>query len=413
MLSQQEHEDEEARKRNDDAKLQIALEQSKSEGQPNGLLDLDDFGAAFTPSSKTQNNDPWAGNNNNNSSNNKKFNTYEDTDSDDFFPPLSSLKPAEQNFNGKSNILLDDPWSTTAPASTPAASASTLDPWNNTPTNTKNNTNNSNQTNPWQPTSDSLGKDPWSTTTTVTNNKKVDDFDVFTTNRVNTPNSPTPPTQPAQKQMSLDPFGDFFESSATATSTNHQDPASTNPWNSDENSAQKTKDNQAIRKTPESFLGENSSLVNLENLIPSSRPKSTNPFGAGTHGNTPGMSSSMSSGQLNNPFLAQQVLQSSGKPSINQLQQQQQKQQQPTLYPSLFNTNINNNNNNSTFMNTGQLAQPLIIPPRPALSSGGVLMPMLNPQSINANDSMFLSSNSTPNNTNSNVNNSTNPFLAM
>ena len=37
MLSQQEHEDEEQRKRNDEAKLQIALEQSKSEGQPNGV----------------------------------------------------------------------------------------------------------------------------------------------------------------------------------------------------------------------------------------------------------------------------------------------------------------------------------------------------------------------------------------
>jgi epsin len=35
MLSQQEHEEEEKRKRADDAKLQLALEQSKSEGQPN------------------------------------------------------------------------------------------------------------------------------------------------------------------------------------------------------------------------------------------------------------------------------------------------------------------------------------------------------------------------------------------
>jgi epsin len=35
MLSQQEHEEEEKRKRADDAKLQLALEQSKTEGQPN------------------------------------------------------------------------------------------------------------------------------------------------------------------------------------------------------------------------------------------------------------------------------------------------------------------------------------------------------------------------------------------
>jgi epsin len=37
MLSQQEHEDEVQRKRADEAKLQIALEQSKTEGQPNGV----------------------------------------------------------------------------------------------------------------------------------------------------------------------------------------------------------------------------------------------------------------------------------------------------------------------------------------------------------------------------------------
>lgn len=40
MLSQQEHEEEEQRKRSDDAKLAIALEQSKTEGQPNGVTTL-------------------------------------------------------------------------------------------------------------------------------------------------------------------------------------------------------------------------------------------------------------------------------------------------------------------------------------------------------------------------------------
>ena len=40
MLSQQEHEDDEKKRRADDAKLQIALEQSKTEGQPNGVIKL-------------------------------------------------------------------------------------------------------------------------------------------------------------------------------------------------------------------------------------------------------------------------------------------------------------------------------------------------------------------------------------
>ena len=37
MLSQQEHEEEVQRKRADEAKLHLALEQSKTEGQPNGV----------------------------------------------------------------------------------------------------------------------------------------------------------------------------------------------------------------------------------------------------------------------------------------------------------------------------------------------------------------------------------------
>ena len=40
MLSQQEHEEELQKKRADEAKLQIALEQSKTEGQPNGVIIL-------------------------------------------------------------------------------------------------------------------------------------------------------------------------------------------------------------------------------------------------------------------------------------------------------------------------------------------------------------------------------------
>ncbi len=89
------------------------------------------------------------------------------------------------------------------------------------------------------------------------------------------------------------------------------------------------------RKTPESFLGDNASLVNLENLIPA-RPKSTNPFGAtqpqlsAAHA----MSTSNSSGHLNNPFLAQQALHNQSKPTISQLQSQQKQSLQTTAFPS-------------------------------------------------------------------------------
>ncbi len=85
-----------------------------------------------------------------------------------------------------------------------------------------------------------------------------------------------------------------------------------------------------------------------------------------------------------------------------------QQQQQQNLYPSLFNNATNNNFMNNT---SGQLAQPLIVPPRTGLeiANGGVLMPMLNPQSMNNNT---ITNNTNTNNMLNNMN-STNPFLAM
>ena len=228
--------------------------------------------------------------------------------------------------NGK-NSILDDPWAT--PSLAVNTKNTNNDPWKGNNINNINKTTNlSSQTNPWlsnssDKTQPSLALDPWANTNSnvQTNNinntnNKVDDFDLFTSNRVNTPSSPPPPfAATSATATKLDPFEDFFANS------NEKSPAeSTNPWtNTNENGTSKntpmtisatttttTKSNSnsnGIRKTPESFLGENSSLVNLENLIPS-RPKSTNPFGVTPL--TSGMSSSTSSGQLSNPFLAQQ-----------------------------------------------------------------------------------------------------------
>jgi epsin len=95
MLSQQEHEEEVQKKRADEAKLQIALEQSKSEGQPNiGLVELADLATGN------------AG----------------DSDSDDFFPPIA-----------KSGMGSVDPWgASTSPQqqqNKPSNGLASLDPW--------------------------------------------------------------------------------------------------------------------------------------------------------------------------------------------------------------------------------------------------------------------------------------------
>jgi epsin len=332
MLSQQEHEEEVQRKRADDAKLQLALEQSKVEGQPNKLLDLSD-------------NDPWSGSANANTSSNSKFSNQND---DDLFPPLSSLtKPGASH----------DPWSSPSVSSSSTIKSNGIDllndPWKSTATNVtaKNTSNSENKTNgqhnPWSNGS----SDPWTTSSVSPNvSKPNNDFDPFSSTN----------SQPTGNSQNADPFADFFGSS---TSNQASAAKSTNPWESNDKNSQNLLDkkpdstsdktsNSIARKTPESFLGENLSLVNLDNLIPSTntnRPKSTNPFGTSLGSTNSSMSSSTSMGQLNNP-------------SNNPFLAAQQQQKQPTINQLMQSTNQNHSNLAGT-VGLGQLAQPLIVPP--------------------------------------------------
>ena len=388
-----------------------------------------------------------------------------DSDSDDFFPPLSSLKPAP----------VADPWAISAP---PMAQ-----PFNNKPLisnqtngNLFNNNNNNALINPWSSSSNtstntnssnspsnilSLNKDPWSSNPPTQNNK-IDDFDLFTSNRATSLSSPTnfnninsinisSNSNNINKTNDLlsDPFGDFFGTSNTSTLANNNNNMnnnnngnnnnitinnsdsflnnslsnsnsnSTNPWNSAQSTAPiaaKPAILNPTRKTPESFLGENSSLVNLENLIPTStqtgivpslsqRPKSTNPFGANNNTSNQPLSSiptSNSSTQLSNPFMSQQAAFNGHKgPTISQMQNQ-------SAFPS-FPTSAS-----STITGYSGLAQPLIVPP---------IMPL--PFNTTANNNSFSQPQmhqtnlfNTSNNSNNNTNvlggqGATNPFLMM
>ena len=311
------------------------------------------------------------------------------------------------------------------------------------------NNNNSAQltTNPWQSSNNGgitlADADPWATAAASNQQQKSDDFDLFTTNRVVNQSPLTTANNQSQNtsNQAVDPFGDFFgttnkEIAAQNTSQNN----STNPWNSDsakplsddlfssnsqtssieKEQAKPSSFNQTAnqRKTPESFLGENSSLVNLENLIPA-RPKSTNPFGGNLSLSTQPstLSTSNSSGQLNNPFLAQQALQNQKNPTISQLQSQQ-KQQQQAAFPS-FGQQQNNSN-----INIGQLQQPLIPPSNSnqniaplSFNQNSILSPtpppiMSQQPMSNFNDfNAFNSAAATT--TNQNSAQSTNPFLMM
>lgn len=246
MLSKQEHEEEVQRKRADEAKLQLAIEQSKLEtsttSQDNGLLDLaSGFSSKSNdPWSNDQNNDPWGG------------------------APITTTTTKQTQ--------IVDPWSST--------STNTNDLWSIKPIQSTIPPLQTQTTNPWNTPQIT---DPWAASALQIPLPKpsndLDEFELFSNKRVTSP-TPAAPSAPVN-----DPFGDFFGNTSTTTT-----PSNTNPWNDKTTNSFET---NKTRKTPESFLGENSSLVNLENLIPTTgvmtgttnnnnannRPKSTNPFG--------------------------------------------------------------------------------------------------------------------------------------
>jgi len=388
MLSQQEHDEEAQKRRADEAKLMLALEQSKAEGQPNGLVDLCDLG-------NTNSGDPWSTNNNTSKQPEQEL----DSASDEFFPPL---------FNNNKNV--------SQPPQKPA-----LDPWGPANTNQLVSPQQQMTANPWQ-SPQAAAADPWAVPTTQ---QKTDEFDLFTSDRAVNQSPQTAQIQ-NNNNLSSDPFGDFFGSTSIDQNNSNN---STNPWNSADdqkkqmnqpssiqplnNQPQPTASSQSQfntaanqRKTPESFLGENSSLVNLENLIPA-RPKSTNPFGTSNSPMT--LPTSNSSGQLNNPFLAQQALQNQNKPTISQLQSQQKQQQ--AAFPS-FGTQ--NQNQNGQF---GQLPKPLI-PPSNSIQN---IQPMsfnstpVQPAPVQQNMTNFGDFNAFNNGTGNGqtTGSTTNPFLMM
>lgn len=195
--------------------------------------------------------------------------------------------------------------------------------------------------------------DPWamSMATRIPTQSHVDDFSAFEKRSVS-------PLAIGNGVASNDPFGDLFaapngnggtQMGALVTSMSNVS-VSTNPWNEGNKESDESKPFALNgKKTPENFLGENSALVNLDNLIPA-RPKSTNPFGGpvAVSRMTPTASifaapisqpiNSVSQAGVPNPFTQNQPK----APSIYQLQQQNGS----VLQTSVSNSNLMFNGGN-------------------------------------------------------------------
>lgn len=129
------------------------------------------------------------------------------------------------------------------------------DPWSMTPA----------VNDPWAPVPPPKNVDPWSP---ITPSSTADDFDGLGDAFKSTPST----------QSNLDDFDFLTGSKKVETNGNTVSP---DPFDLRSLEATISPSTGAVRKTPESFLGENSALVNLDNLVsttPAVAPHTGNPF---------------------------------------------------------------------------------------------------------------------------------------
>ncbi|XP_026466630.1 epsin-2-like isoform X2 [Ctenocephalides felis] len=291
-MSREEAEQEEQRRRSDDVRLQLALSQSQQDFRPQtqtsstssnmvDLLDvsLSDLGASAPPAS-----DPWG------------------------LPPPTSAK------------IQSDPWNTTT---SPVA-----DPWSKS-----NNSQHRSQTaavDPWAPASHSnttspLGfRDPANMSPLLQSTERpsplgapnnlsspssdLSEFDIITNRNKNeslADSNLNNGKSPNNNTNGNDPFD-----------LGHLDDLLGGPISNDDQNAGKS--TGCIKKTPQSFLGENSALVNLDNLIKPTPPMPTaNPAPFGTA--NPFQDLNAAQPPVKNNLFQQQM--QPVKPSMNQIKQ--------------------------------------------------------------------------------------------
>uniref|UniRef100_H3A7G3 Epsin 1 n=1 Tax=Latimeria chalumnae TaxID=7897 RepID=H3A7G3_LATCH len=298
-LSREEHDKEERIRRGDDLRLQMAIEESKKEAptkEESALMDLTNVfsasapavAAAAPPVSVAA--DPWGG----------PIATVSSAASDPWGGPPAPGDPWGASGQNESNQ--GDPWASTDPpkpssdpwassASTSAPDPSFSDPWGGSPAKLTINGATA-KTDPWVPPSSTVAagqsfSDPWggSSAKPTTNGATV----------IAAPNLPLPPSR------ALDDLSDFDTLRSTlpmsggipgemellagevpvsrpAGSPDAFEMASLGSSLADSIGCRPT---LAARKTPESFLGPNAALVDLDSLV--SKPfvqttKTSNPF---------------------------------------------------------------------------------------------------------------------------------------
>ncbi|XP_023245811.1 epsin-2 isoform X2 [Copidosoma floridanum] len=304
-MSREEAEQEEQRRRSDDVRLQLALSQSQQDfkspqEKPSHMLDLLDvnLGEPSASASASAQADPWG------------------------LPIVSPTPPRPQQH---------DPWAipTATSAATPATAPITIDPWA--------------PVLPHRPRSPAATVDPWkppapspATVPPASNRVTVDPWAPVTTNNADNKSSPlgfsvsataTPSfnttsnglssaftTSPLSQVNGQSPLNDLDEfdiisnrnkMGSSPQPMNNGNTTSPDPFDLRGLGESMPPSTGAIKKTPQSFLGENSALVNLDNLVSASTIKGPAPAPA-----APAFSA--------NPFAP---VTPPPRPSINQIRQ--------------------------------------------------------------------------------------------
>lgn len=364
-MSREEAEQEEAKRRSDDVRLQLALSQSEQDfkkgseperpKQQSHLMDLLDISLGATTISSPPS-DPWG------MSSNSRPQPNMDPWSNTASPPLDPWADATPKSSNISNVegwlsrnqstpSSNDAWlqngAPTGATNGNNMNAQPVDPWLSKPQPAA--------VDPWLSKSQPLG-DPWQLNSNTSNaEQKSTTIDPWAAPTIGS--RPSPIGAQTSPHSDLDEF-DIITNRSKSTPLNGSN--NNNSSLLDDLDPLSTKKPQA--KTPQSFLGENSSLVNLDNLIKPAVPSlgqqpqaAYNPFGDMPQ-------------QRTNLFQQQ----TQPVPSINQLKQ--------SPFPSTLNqdpwapvssnnsANQNMNNNNSSNNNIAPWLKPEAAASNPFLS---------------------------------------------
>lgn len=272
-MSREEHEEQVRQMKSDDIKLQMALDESRK-AEPGGTPTLQGLA---DQSRNRQPTDPWG------------TPARGEAAADPFGapipgPPASAHKhhhQPQQPPPPSYEEAAKDPWASPVRQPAPQPQAAASDPWSSTNQTAP-------KTDPWGvPMANQAQASPWSPspvpgstagattfnpspTTNGTNGNVDDDFDILSSR---TSPSKSQETTGGQQLDAFDPLAGEPKP---------------DPWNMDGMGSALNADKQKQRKTPQEFLGANSNLVNLDDLVKTdtTSKKAMNPFATTSPGST-------------------------------------------------------------------------------------------------------------------------------